>query len=81
MTTTDLLPAVLALPTEERARFARELIRSLEDELDDPVLVERAWAEEIGRRVDEIVDGSVDTVAWETVRDEIRDDLARRQGR
>jgi putative addiction module component (TIGR02574 family) len=44
----------LALPISERAHLAHRLIESLdEDAGEDPVEVERAWKEEIERRMEE----------------------------
>ena len=42
---------VLALPRDERAEIAAEVLASLDDESgDDPVGVERAWGDEMLRR-------------------------------
>jgi hypothetical protein len=47
----ELAAAVLARPDEERGHLAQLLLASLDDEgVDDPADVERALAEEIGRR-------------------------------
>ncbi len=83
MTQRDILAEVLALPPEERARIVRELLRSLDAEgSDDPAAIERAWTEEIGRRLDEIDAGTATTEDWPTVRDELRANLnMRRTGR
>jgi putative addiction module component (TIGR02574 family) len=79
----DLLDQALALPVKERAQIARELLRSLDDEeSDDPVAIERAWTEEVTRRVDEMDAGTEAAQDWPTVRDELRATLkARRAGR
>jgi len=51
---------VLELPSRERARLAHLLIASLDAEEDeDPAEVERAWAEEIERRLAEYRGGGV----------------------
>ena len=82
MASRDLLTEALALPTEERARLAHELIASLDEvSPEDPAVVEQAWAEEIQRRIVEIETGAVEAVDWETVRDELRADLASRRTR
>lgn len=62
----------LALPRDERASLARELIASLDEPLEDPAVVEAAWAEEIERRVREVEDGTADLVDWETVKARLR---------
>lgn len=51
------------LPREERARLAETLISSLDEEGE----VERAWNEEIRRRLQELDAGSVETVSAEEV--------------
>jgi putative addiction module component (TIGR02574 family) len=67
------LAEALALPSEERARIARELLRSLDDEEpDDPAAIEQAWTEELARRLDEMDAGTAITEDWPTVRDELR---------
>jgi len=52
----------LELPARERALLARRLIASLDGEADDPAEVERAWEEEIHRRVEEYRSGRVQSV-------------------
>lgn len=47
-----MLRQALALAPEERADLVAELLASLEEEPEeDPAEVERAWAAEIGRRI------------------------------
>ncbi len=54
---------VLELPPHQRARLAQRLIESLdEDAAEDPAAVERAWEEEIQRRLEEHRTGTVRTV-------------------
>ncbi len=43
----------LELPASERARLARRLIASLDEEVEDPIEVEHAWEAEIRGRLDE----------------------------
>jgi putative addiction module component (TIGR02574 family) len=53
----------LELPARERARLAHRLIASLdEDAEEDPTEVERAWEEEIQRRLEEYQAGAVQTI-------------------
>lgn len=76
----DVFAEALELPVKRRARLARELLVSLDDgPVEDPAEVERTWAEEIRRRVDEIKAGTAKTVPWSTVAREIEADLARIQ--
>ena len=53
---------------------AEETLPNPEENTED---VARAWASELGRRAREIDDGRVQTISWETVRDEIRAELLR----
>jgi putative addiction module component (TIGR02574 family) len=63
----------MQLPTAERARLARILIASLDaDEGADPLEVERAWEQEIYRRVKEIRSGKARLVPAEEVLGELR---------
>lgn len=74
----DLLTQALDLPLKQRAHIAQALLHSLDDgPPEDPAEVERAWAEEISRRADDIRTGKVKTVAWSTVEREIKEDLAK----
>jgi putative addiction module component (TIGR02574 family) len=68
-TAEDLESAVLQLPREQRARLAERLIASL----DEDAAVERAWAAEIRRRVDELHSGRVQTIPGEQVFEELKD--------
>jgi len=54
---------LLALPAEERARLAQRLLESLDR---DPE-VERAWAEEIRKRLDAIDRGEVELIPADEV--------------
>lgn len=72
----DVEAAAMKLSEEERARLARRLIASLDDDKDeDPVVVEAAWAEEIEHRVREYRDGRVHSLWAEDVLAEARDRL------
>lgn len=55
--TERLLAEVLRLPESERAELVRKTIASLEDAF-SPEDVEAAWADEVGRRVRSIEDGT-----------------------
>jgi putative addiction module component (TIGR02574 family) len=69
-TSEQLLQSALLLPEADRAEIAATLIRSLDGEADADV--EKAWEEEIRRRLDEIDSGKVQMVPWEKVMDELR---------
>ena len=73
----DLLSTLLRLPASDRARFARELLASL-DEAADPTAAEE-WIGEIERRVDEVVSGTAKLERWDAVRARIAGHLHRRR--
>jgi ABC-type phosphate transport system auxiliary subunit len=56
MARTELLQAALALPQQERADLARELLQSLDREVDPGAA--RAWVAEIERRAQQVAEGS-----------------------
>jgi len=70
----ELLQKALALPEEERTALVRSLIESLE-EVADPG-AERAWDEEIARRIADLDSGTAKTVSWDEVRQRISARLA-----
>jgi putative addiction module component (TIGR02574 family) len=49
----------LKLSQQERARLAHDLLVSLEETEEDPAEVERAWREEIERRMADVRAGNV----------------------
>ncbi len=69
----ELLQKALTLPEEERTALVRSLIESLEEVADGGA--ERAWGEEIARRITELDSGKAKTVSWEEVRQRISDRL------
>lgn len=80
MTSEDVLSAALALPPQERARVAHELLRSLEEAPDEAV--ETAWTAEITRRSREIADGAVEPIDLDVAKKQIARRLKeRREGR
>jgi len=63
---------VLGLPPADRARLAQRLLESLDDSAEDPAEAERAWEEEIVRRVAELEAGKVELIPAEQVFAELR---------
>jgi putative addiction module component (TIGR02574 family) len=62
------------LPAHERAQLAHRLLVSLDEEdREDLPAVERAWAEEIHRRMTEIDSGDAELIAADDVFSELRD--------
>jgi putative addiction module component (TIGR02574 family) len=70
----ELLQKALTLPEEERTALVRSLIESLEEVADQGT--ERAWDEEIARRIADLDSGKAKTVSWEEVRQGISVRLA-----
>ncbi len=65
----ELLREALALPPEERADVAAELLASLDEaEPADAADVEAAWAAEIERRARRVLAGESAGIPWEEVR-------------
>jgi putative addiction module component (TIGR02574 family) len=69
-----ILGTALALPPDERAWLASELIASLDEGEDADV--EAAWATEIERRIAEVESGEAKTVSWDEARTRIKTKLA-----
>jgi len=61
----ELLQKALALPENERAELAGNLISSLDATVDPDV--DAAWQQEVVRRLQDIQSGKVDTVSWQGV--------------
>ena len=75
----QLLREALALPVEERADVAAELLASLDEPgTMDPAAVEAAWAREIERRARRVMAGESLGEPWEDVRARVARRLADR---
>lgn len=70
-----ILGTALALPPDERAWLAAELIASLSDGEENEI--EAAWAAEIEKRIGEIESGVAETASWEEARARIRATLVK----
>jgi putative addiction module component (TIGR02574 family) len=66
MTKKELREQALALPPDERAQLAHEIIASLDGPADEGAA--EAWVREIERRVREVKNGSVKLVDWKDTR-------------
>jgi putative addiction module component (TIGR02574 family) len=64
----DLLRQVLTLSPDERAGVAAELLASLDEPMEDPTEVEKAWAVEIERRARRVISGESAGEPWEDAR-------------
>ena len=74
--TADRFVEVLALPEQDRAYLARQLIASLDDEVDDDA--DALWQDAIDRRSREIEEGKV---CCRPVEETVRDVRAKLHGR
>jgi putative addiction module component (TIGR02574 family) len=79
MSNEELFEAAMALSLDERAKLAQELIASLDDPPDADA--EEAWNAEIGKRVRELQDGTVEAVPWAEAEKRISDRLRRVKAR
>ena len=64
----ELLREALALPLDERADVAAQLLASLDDSSEDPADVEAAWATEIEQRARRVLAGGPPGTSWKDVR-------------
>lgn len=75
----ELLREALALPVEERADVAAELLASLDEPpTSDIAAVEAAWAREIERRARRVMSGESVGEPWDDVRRRVAQRLADR---
>ncbi len=72
-----LATEVLEQPHSQRSRLAQLLLWSLDEEVGHPADVERAWQEEIERRLDEWRSGTLPAIPAEQVLADLRDRLSR----
>lgn len=69
----QLVSDALELPAHERAQLAHRLIISLDEDIeDDPAEVQRAWEDEIRRRMAEVDAGTAALIPTEQVFSELR---------
>jgi len=74
----ELLREALTLPADERADVAAELIASLDEQVDDPEIVEAAWAKEIEKRARRALSGESADEPWDEARKRVARRLAQR---
>ena len=73
-----LLDEALALPAEDRADVAAELLASLEESsTEDAAAVQAAWATEIERRARRVLTGESAGELWDSVRERTARRLAK----
>ncbi len=72
-----LLREALALPDEDRADVAAELLASLDPPpTDDPGTVQILWSQELERRARRVLSGDAAGEDWSSVRQRLADELA-----
>ena len=72
-----LLREALALPEEDRADVAAELLASLDaPTADDPETVETLWSQELDRRAKRVLSGETPGEGRSSVRQRVADELA-----
>ena len=78
MDTRNLRATLLSLPPEERADLARDLLHSLDENVDADR--DAAWIAELARRAADVKTDSVGSVPWTEARDRILQRLRVRRG-
>ena len=76
--TQELLREALALPVDERADVAAQLLASLDDEDVATEDIEAAWAVEIEKRARRVLSGQSAGIPWEDVRRRAEAELRKR---
>jgi putative addiction module component (TIGR02574 family) len=66
-----VLREALALPADERAQVAADLIASLDEDREDAATVAAAWAAEVERRARQVLRDPSSGEDWDQARDRI----------
>lgn len=77
-TADDLREEVLALPTQERARIASDLLASLDSEPVDETEIDDLWSVETQRRAAMLDTGDARTLDWQEIEQRFADRRAQR---
>lgn len=77
-TADDLRDEVLALPAQDRARIASDLLASLDDEHVDEAEVDRLWSIETERRAAMLESGEAGTLTWDEIQQRFAERRAQR---
>jgi putative addiction module component (TIGR02574 family) len=72
-----VLSEALALPVSDRAKVVHRLLESLESVPNDQL--DAAWLTELELRADQVENGQVTPVPWETARENITSELNKRR--
>ena len=63
----DLREEVLALPAQERARIASDLLAGLDSEAVDEGEIDQLWSAETQQRAATLESGEADTLTWDDI--------------
>jgi putative addiction module component (TIGR02574 family) len=77
-TADDLREEVLALPAQERARIASDLLASLDSEAVEEDEIDRLWSVETQRRAAMLDSGDAGTLTWDDIEQRFADRRAQR---
>ena len=77
-TADDLREEVRALPAQERARIASELLASLDSEATDEDEIDQLWSVETQRRAAMLDTGEAGTLTWGEIEQRFADRRAQR---
>ena len=77
-TADDLRDQALALPTQDRARLAPDLLASLDSDIVDIAEIDRLWSTETKRRAAMLESGVAGTVSWDEVQQRFAERRAHR---
>ena len=76
MNKAQLVEAVLHLPRQDRAEVITTVLRSLDGQMGEPELTqgewERAWGDELDRRIEQLETGEVTAIPGEQVFERLR---------
>lgn len=74
----DLRKEVLALPAQDRARIASDLLASLDSEVVDEDEIDQLWSAETQRRAAMLESGDAGTLTWDDIQRRFADRRAQR---
>jgi len=77
MSSDEILPAALALPLQDRAKLARQILLSLDEGEEAEAASE--WLTEINRRAEQVENGTASLVDWVDAHAQVRAELASRR--
>ena len=77
-TADDLREEVLALPAQERARIASDLLASLDSEAVDEDEIDQLWSAESQRRAAMLESGDAGTLTWDDIEQRFAERRAQR---